>query len=1601
MALAPGDELAGRYRVVSPLGAGGAASVFLVEDTRARTGRILKQLRLTDPELVASFRAEFALLATLAHPFVTHVHDFGAARVRGEVVHFYTAERIEGSTLAEHARRRRDRAVLDPLLDALEGLSAVHELGVRHGDFTLENVLVRSDGRGVLIDFGCARPFNESAGTLAGTPGYLAPELLTKGGGDGRADLYAVGSVLERLVRLGALRREPRLEALVARLLAEHPRERPASVDDVLQALGRKRPIAPAGWAAPPRMVGREEEIATFSRWLGGFTRGDVGVRVLALEGTPGIGVSRLFREMVGRAELATTVLRASASEPEPFSWLLRAATGIAEPLVGALGALRALSLLTTRSEPLLLALEDVDRLDSDEHELLAAFARALDEHAPVALLVCGESPLPGAAATRIAVRPLDREALRAWTRGALSEGALDELLRATGGVPAEIELELARRRRGAVPRAPRGRAPLRSESDADASLLAALVAFDGDLDARVLGVSADAFAGLGASVRREGERIRLRSRRDLETLRRSLPLDALRAAHRRAAEAFATRTETEMRSEQRDAELVFHLARSGALERAAATLRALEPMWRTSPRPFARRLCPLLALERMLDPETILTIGEIALLAGEPDQALSAAARCLRARPGTELTARARLLTADALLRLGQPARAERVSSRAAEGMSPPELRASMFERIARARLQSGDPTGAERAALRGLDLAQASEVRRALSETLGLAASYLGRTNEAEARLSALLDEVDPAVLPRDACRLRSALAILAFRAGRARVAAEHHAAALALAERHGFDDLASLCLLNLGTAQHQAGDLGAALASYERGLGMARALGRESTELTLRYNLANLRAEIGELERARHELDTLERRAAPARLFQLAPALAILRAELALHSGALDAAERAIDGARSALAERGLERELLEVELLAADLESARGVVEAAASRAAATAERARALSALDLELRAEIPVARAELARGDDAGLDRLERARARAAEAGQELLHARLATELARAAEARAAPEAALHVDRARRSWDRMAANLSEADRDAFFRDPRRALGTRPVRVTEPPGVGATDAAALRRLLSLSRRINSSLSLERVFEYAVDAAVELTGAERGFLLRASAEGPPRVAARRAADAAAAPSQSIVQRVLTTQEPVVTTDATTDERFVGQGSVHAMRLKSVLSVPISTPDRALGVLYVDSRIQRTRFGDSERALLLSLADQVAVAIANAELHAHLAQRTAELEQKQRTIERLSAERERELEELRERVATQARAFQLRYDYEHIVGRGPKMRAVLEQLDRIVETDVNVLVLGESGTGKELVARALHANGPRAKGPFVGVNCAAVPEALLESELFGHARGAFTGADRDRKGLLLAANGGTLFLDELGEMPLATQAKLLRVLQEREVRPLGATRSVSFDVRLVCATQRDLPADVASGRFREDLFYRVAVVIVRLPPLRERLEDLPELARSLLARIAERQGRPAPELTSDALRTLALHPFPGNVRELENALTRAFVLSDGRRIAAADLDLSTAALRVPRSGTREEYEREERERILAALRATRWNVSVVARTLGIPRNTLYRKLTRYGIHRQDSPPGSERGTPKFSGPGATRRRTFASDD
>jgi len=311
---------------------------------------------------------------------------------------------------------------------------------------------------------------------------------------------------------------------------------------------------------------------------------------------------------------------------------------------------------------------------------------------------------------------------------------------------------------------------------------------------------------------------------------------------------------------------------------------------------------------------------------------------------------------------------------------------------------------------------------------------------------------------------------------------------------------------------------------------------------------------------------------------------------------------------------------------------------------------------------------------------------------------------------------------------------------------------------------------------------------------------------------------------------------------------------------------------------------------------------------------------------------------------------------------------------------IGSSPALVQLRAQIEKLARNQAPVFIHGESGTGKEVIARLIHSLGARAKGPFVPVNCGAISPELMESEFFGHRRGSFTGATTDKDGLFQAANGGTLFLDEVGELPLAMQVKLLRAIQERAVRPVGAHAEEAVDVRILSASHRDLAQLVSESLFRQDLYFRINVITLRVPPLRERKEDIPELAAHLLARLAERDGVSVRLLTPSALEGLAAHSFPGNVRELENLLERACALCEGECIDVGDIELHHTEGLIRSLGPFESFDAsdiddgvdsdDERIRVLRALDETRWNRSAAARKLGMTLRQLRYRLHKWGM-------------------------------
>lgn len=321
--------------------------------------------------------------------------------------------------------------------------------------------------------------------------------------------------------------------------------------------------------------------------------------------------------------------------------------------------------------------------------------------------------------------------------------------------------------------------------------------------------------------------------------------------------------------------------------------------------------------------------------------------------------------------------------------------------------------------------------------------------------------------------------------------------------------------------------------------------------------------------------------------------------------------------------------------------------------------------------------------------------------------------------------------------------------------------------------------------------------------------------------------------------------------------------------------------------------------------------------------------------------------------------------------------------RFSFANMIAGSRAMRAVTETAGRVAQTDTSVLLEGESGTGKELLAKAIHFHSSRARAPFVTINCGAIPEQLLESELFGHRRGSFTGAVSDKRGKFEAADRGTIFLDEIGELPMLLQVKILRVLQEREVDKVGETRPIKVDVRVIAATNRDLEKMVAEGTFRDDLYYRLAVVSIRVPPLRERTDDIPFLVDHFLSKHAERLGRMRPTVERDVHSAFNLYPWPGNIRELENVIERALVLDkDGvlglddlpERLRTREPRVANLRMELPDEGI--SLEDVERELILASLHKHNWNQTRAAAFLNITRSTLLYRMEKFGLEKENKP-------------------------
>jgi len=572
-------------------------------------------------------------------------------------------------------------------------------------------------------------------------------------------------------------------------------------------------------------------------------------------------------------------------------------------------------------------------------------------------------------------------------------------------------------------------------------------------------------------------------------------------------------------------------------------------------------------------------------------------------------------------------------------------------------------------------------------------------------------------------------------------------------------------------------------------------------------------------------------------------------------------------------------------------------------------------------------------------------------------------------------------QAAAAYDEAWSVIEQQAGELAEETmKDDYLLHPERAAAARLAGGQTTPATTSADNTTASRMLAtlfeVTQVINSIHDPEELLDKVMDLAIEMVGAERGliFLSRDDAADMEPVVARNVERQtirdATAYSRSIL-REAGRGRPILTHDAEHDARFRDYRSVLRYHIRSLMCVPLTLRGRTIGTVYVDTRAPGALFTPETLKFLEAFAAQAAIAVDNARL-----------------IDRVRRENE-----------TLKQAVQERYGFESIVGRSPRMRELFGILARVAPSPLPVIVRGESGTGKELVARAIHLNSPRRDKPFYSENCAALPDALLESELFGHVRGAFTGADANRKGLFELADGGTLFLDEVGDMSLTLQSKLLRVLQNGEIRPVGSETSRKVSVRIVSATNRDLEAMVRQRTFREDLYYRLKGVSVTLPPLRDRREDVPLLVDHFLVKLARENSTSRLRVEPALLRELSLRRWPGNVRELENTVYRLALFANGDVLTLEDARQDAGFTEESAGATPAAAPMEPltgpvtRATLKKAIAAANGNRQEAARLLGISRATIFRRLKELGAEEPKRTPLGARGRRVAARPRAGR--------
>jgi Nif-specific regulatory protein len=1623
--MAGAETVSDRYRRLELLGEGGAGQVWLVEDQLRPGSRIALKESADPPGRDAALRREFVMLSRLRHPGLVEVYDLDLSPADGSPR--FTLEYVEGEDLASAVARHGPAFLLEMTAEALRVLAFLHDFGLLHRDLKPPHLRVRRHPRLgcrlVLLDLGLAVLGEDEA--LAAQPGpvgtlpYMAPELFDGAPPDRRSDLYALGALLHEVVHgqpphlirdgdltafvetLRSSRRRPEpvpegypsgLATWLDELLSPEPSRRPAGAAEALARLNAacetafppQTAVSRAARLASDPPAGRLDE----SRRLWSLLDPVEGPRVIWLTGPAGSGKSRLLRWLRTEAILRDWYVVAAPlpSVPAP-----------GQGLESADDEGRLLEQLRRRSEqqPTLILLDEVEAADGRVIRLLDRVAR--EGKSPPLRIVAALRPgevvhdllrrlldHTGTVPTlrRIDLRPLDAAGVRALAERAtgspdLSEARLRWLTRAAEGNALLAEALLVEgawekggrsRKSGILERSVRARLNLLSVTATAWLEALAVIGKEATEEAvaTLSGLTTEAAREAAEEARTAGLAVVARgrwspaSRSVAAEVLRGLRPDRRASIHRRAAE-FLDASDRSDRRPERLARLwslagEADRARGYATEAADGAEQAGDPAAAARHLAYALRHCGRNCPERL---DLRVRQGTALTAAGRHQAAARAWGAALRICK--DAGRRADLLThqAYALVQAGRFSRARVAAERSLQlacNRGVPLQEAGALKVIGMVLGRLGLESEALPVLEHALEILSEHRDVRAEAETLQILAACKSRLqrDDAEADFLRAIELFRGLCEPGSELKSLLGLGVIQIRDGRFDEAKKLLEDVRARAVEHGNLDLQETALSKLASLAIECGELDHALSLSREALDHARHLGDQNRMIVNRCRLAESLIGCGRPAEAvgllREGLQRALEKIEPDMLDYARMLLshALLETPSADENDIRVLLERCQEGFRR----RRKARPLLIALVLDMEMRSRPGrpdPFEPVRMEFEALRKRQGPEVEPEIFVRSRIALAAYLLGRGDASGAEEAaRRAVDICRESGLPSFRARALALLGEALERQG------RDSNAREAFESASGSLDEAAERIADPEVRRSFLDRRIFRTVRERASRQTSAGDRRLLALYemiRALNSETDPDVLLETILDMALRAASAERGMLLLQQAPGDRfsvrlvRNLEKETEEDAERYSRSIVAQAGAGRS-ILALDAGEDERFRDLKSVSMYGIRSLMCVPLRSRGKIIGTVYLDSQRAGSLFTQDDLRFIEAFADHAALALENA-------RERAELESENRRLRDLA---------------------ETRFRFGNLVGRSPAMQRVFHLIDKVATSELPVLIQGESGTGKELVARAVHFNGSRRRRIFLSENCAAIPESLLESELFGHVKGAFTGADRDHQGLFEQADGGTLFLDEVGDMSAAMQARLLRALQEGEVRRVGAERPIRVNVRVLAATHRDLAREAAAGRFREDLLYRLQVLLIQLAPLRERPEDIPLLIDYLLQRISQERGRPAPRMERAVRTLLERYEWPGNVRQLENTLQRLVLLAGDGPITAAELESDDAfretLLTSEGAAPTFSLDRGVGDQLRRALAAAEGNRARAAKLLGISRATIYRKIKQHGL-------------------------------